>query len=165
MNSRVVHRMRLTQAKITKKQARPQGNYPHDEHQYGVVEHINAGATPTLDLYLDGAQNFGSTEYLTKGVKYLAFYFPTVGDVVLVQRGKGGLRSSRLVLGKAAGAASPYALPLGGAVQGDGTFIWTQGPNFLWGGPGVPIIPLATRSTPGAANGDWYFRTDVGRIY
>lgn len=72
--------------------------FTHGPWQWGVVHAVNAGPPPTVDLYLDGSQTLGDTAYLTKGVRYLSDYFPAVGDVVLVSRGTGGLRSDRVVL-------------------------------------------------------------------
>lgn len=66
----------------------------------------SSGATvtllATLDLYLDGTQGLADTAYLVTGIKYLASYSPTVGDVVLVCRGTGHLKSDRVALGKLA---------------------------------------------------------------
>jgi hypothetical protein len=152
--ARMAHKMRLAQTKISKKQARPLGNYLHAEHEYGTVAAIHAGPPPTVDLYLNGSQNMGSTTYLTTGVKYLAPYVPTVGDVVLIQRGSEKLRTSRMILGKPNGSASPTIVPFC-AKNGSGQ--WTIGPNGLWGGSGAPPASLGT-------NGDFYFRTDTGNI-
>lgn len=48
--------------------------------QWGEVQAVHASPN-TVDLYLDG-----NTATLTPGVRYLASYTPTVGDVVLVSR-------------------------------------------------------------------------------
>jgi hypothetical protein len=154
MNARVAHQARLIQTKITRKQTRPHGNYSHSEHQWGVVHAVNQGGTQTVDLFLDGAQNTGNPANITPSVKHLASYVPTEGDVVLVYRGAGRSRSSRVVLGKLNGAASPYPLPLG-SVDTQGRF--TSGPNAQWGGPGVPPVTLGI-------TGDWYMRTDTPGI-
>lgn len=151
VSAHVAHGARLHAHKMTKKQARPRGNYDHAPFQFGVVHAVNAGPPPSVDLYLDGSQTLGSTSYLTAKVAYLSSYYPAVGDVVLVRRGQGRSNSDRMVLGKAAGAASPYGIPLGG-INSVGQY--SQGPNMLWGGSGLPPGDLG-------AEGDYYLRTDT----
>lgn len=56
----------------------------------------------TADIYLDGTQTLNNTDYLTVGLRWLVSYTPAVGDVVIVARGTGGLRSDRLILGTVA---------------------------------------------------------------
>jgi hypothetical protein len=151
--ARQAHHTRLAAAKIRRSLDQPSGNYDHAEHQWGVVAAVHA-FPPTVDLYLNGAQNVPTPGNVTPTVKYLPWYVPTVGDVVLVYRGRGRLRSSRVVLGKLAGSASPYPLPLGSII--DGRF--TCGPNAWWGGPGAPPDALGT-------DGDWYASTTTAHIY
>ncbi len=98
----VAHEARLLTQKMTQKQRSPQGNYDHSEFQWGIVEAINAGPPATVDVYLDGTQTLSDTAYLTKGIRYLASYTPTVGDGVLVHRGSRRSSSDRVVLGKLA---------------------------------------------------------------
>ena len=145
------HMTRLFQSQVTSKQLKPSGNYHHGEHQWGVVAAINNDATPTVDLYLDGAQNVPTDANLTQGIAFLSSYVPTVGDVVLVRRGDGRNRTDRVVLGKLNGSASPYPLPLGNIDSTTGRFV--QGPNALWGGTGQPASHLGI-------TGDYYFRSD-----
>jgi len=59
--------------------------------QWGQVEAIHTSPN-TVDLYLDGAST------LTTGVRYLASYSPTVGDIVVVCR----YGTDRWVMGKLA---------------------------------------------------------------
>jgi hypothetical protein len=73
--------------------------FVHGPWQWGVVHAVNAGPPPSVDLYLDGTQTLGDTSYLTHAVRYVASYNPAVGDIVLVSRGTGGLRTDRVVLG------------------------------------------------------------------
>ena len=145
------HMTRLFQSQVTSKQLKPSGNYHHGEHQWGVVAAINNDATPTVDLYLDGAQNVPTDANLTQGIAFLSSYVPTVGDVVLVRRGDGRNRTDRVVLGKLGGSASPYPVPLGNIDPPTGRFV--QGPNALWGGTGQPASHLGI-------TGDYYFRSD-----
>lgn len=63
--------------------------------QWGQVEAVHTSPN-TVDLYLDGASS------LTPGVRYLASYSPTVGDVVLVGRHITGAGQDRFVFGKLA---------------------------------------------------------------
>lgn len=156
--SKAVHKARQAGAQLGRAIAKPNGNYDHSEHQWGVVEAINPGPPATVDLYLDGTQNTKSTAgtaYLTKSVKYLSWYVPTLGDVVLVFRGKARSRTSRVVLGKLASSPSPYPLPFGNIDPGSGRFI--TGPNAMWGGVGVPAVALGT-------TGDYYCRTDTPAV-
>jgi len=145
------HQARLHSQKVQRKASHPQGNYDHSEFQWGVVHAIHVGPPPSVDLYLDGTQNTANTAYLTLGVAYLAGYVPTAGDTVIVRRGVRRSSSDRIVIGKPNGSPSPYPLPLGG-LNASNQFI--QGPNAIWGGPGVPPSSLG-------ASGDYYFRTDT----
>lgn len=141
-STRTAHQARLLQQKVTKKQNRPQGNYTHDEFQWGQVDGIDPGPPPTVSVKIDASTT------ATPNLKYLASYVPTVGDVVLIQRGKGRNRSSRMVLGKPVGSASPYPLPLG-TITSEGMFV--SGPNALWGGDEAPPEQLGN-------DGDWYLQ-------
>lgn len=67
-------------------------------YQWGVVNAIHTGPN-TVDLYLDGSST------LTPSVRYLASYYPTVGDVVKVDR----FRSDRVVVGTLANGTTPIA--------------------------------------------------------
>ena len=222
----MAHRIRLAQQQLARAQARPQGNYDHDSHQWGLVQAVHGtyastlatnaslrsdqislndppalnaflvfpgvpgsfrvtavsgdlativpslpqdvpsgtavADLPTLDVYPDGSQHTNNPAYLMPGLRWLASYVPTAGDVVLIRRGQGLSSSDRLVLGKVNGSPSPHALLLStlNAAQK-----WTQGPNALWGGAGAPTIPLATSSQPGAQNGDWFFQTDAEALW
>ena len=151
MSARDQHQARLMQHKIARKAAQPNGNYGHSEYQWGVVAAINEGPPPTVDLYLNGTQDLGD-EYLTKNVHYLDNYTPNMDDVVLVQRGTGKGRTSRVVLSNVAGSATPYQTLLGGINPENRQF--TQGPSALWGGVGEPVPWLGNV-------GDYYFRTDT----
>lgn len=152
---RVAHAIRKIQTKSAQATGKPNGNYDHATFQFGVVNAVNAGPPPTVDVYLDGAQNTtqtSGTANLTKGIAYLASYVPTVGDTVFVYRGSGNSSSDRMVLGKAAGAASPGGMLLPGYTNG----VWTRGPNRVWQSNGVPTIPIAaTAGAHNAINGDW----------
>ena len=149
-STRTAHQARVVQTKVAKKAARPRGNYTHSEHQWGVIDAIHAGPPATVDVYLDGSQNTGDTSNLVTGVKYLASYTPTVGDSVVIYRGFNRNRTSRVVLGKLYGSASPYPLPLGSIQSG----FFVSGPNNLWGGAGAPPSDLG-------ATGDFYMRTNA----
>jgi hypothetical protein len=146
------HQAYLMQTKVTQKNRRPNGNYTHGEHQWGVVAAINDGPPPTVDVYLNGMQNDPTDEAVTPELNYLSSYVPAVGDVVLVQRGAFRNRSDRVVLGKLNGSPSPYPTLLGNIDPASGRYV--QGPNALWGGSGAP-------STEVGIVGDFYFRTDA----
>ncbi len=147
----IAHEARLQTQQVTRQTRNAVGNYEAAEFQWGVVDSISAGPPPSVDLYLDGTQTLSNTAYLTKGVRYLAGYVPTVGDTVIVQRGLKRSASDRVVIGKLDGSTSPYPLPLGG-VNSSSQFV--QGPNAIWGGAGVPPSTLGIQ-------GDYYFRTDT----
>ncbi len=149
------HAARLHTHAMTKAQSRPQGNYDHDAFQWGYVHAIHAGPPPTVDLYLDGAQNTNNPDYLTPSVTYDARYVPTVGDVVLGRRGLGRSSSDRFVVGKPNGSASPYPVPLGG-IDSNNRFV--QQIVNAWSAESSP--PPAGL---GAA-GDWCFTKD-GHVY
>ena len=153
--ARNAHEARLHQTAMTQKVLKPNGNYHHGEHQWGVIENITVGPPSTVDVYLDGTQNAADPAQLTLGIPYLSSYVPTVGDVVLLYRGDQRNRTNRVVLGKLYGSASPYPLPLGQIEPKTQRFI--SGPNALWGGAGSPM--------PGTGrNGDYYFRTDTAGV-
>lgn len=149
-STRTAHSAHLTQTKVAKKQQRPLGNYTHAEHQWGVIDAIHVGPPSTVDVYLDGSQNTGDTNNLVLGLSYLASYTPTVGDTVIIQRGIRRNRTSRVVLGKLYGSASPYPLPLGSIQSG----LFVKGPNSIWGGAGAPTNAIGIA-------GDFYFRTNA----
>lgn len=67
-------------------------------YQWGVVHAVHT-SPDTVDLYLDGSST------LTPAVRYLASYYPTVGDVVKVDR----FRSDRVVVGTLANGVTPIA--------------------------------------------------------
>jgi hypothetical protein len=142
-------------AQMSRKAQRPHGNYQHSEHQWGVIAAVNDGPPPSVDVWLDGSQVTGDPVNITTGLSYLSSYSPMVDDVVLVYRGYGKNRSDRLVLGDVAGQATPYPLLLGSIDPS--TRRYTQGPNALWGGVGIPSNSLGI-------DGDWYFRTDTPNI-
>jgi hypothetical protein len=151
--TRQAHQTRLAAGRIRRSLDKPSGNYDHSEHQWGYVAAVHS-FPPSVDLYLNGTQNVPDPKNITPTVKYLPWYVPTVGDIVLVYRGRSRLRSSRVVLGKLAGSPSPYPLPLGGISSSR----YVSGPNALWGGAGAPPAGLGI-------DGDWYFRTDAAHIY
>ncbi|MCU1489034.1 MAG: hypothetical protein JWM85_439 [Acidimicrobiaceae bacterium] len=133
------HQARLSAANLNKALKRPHGNYDHDPIQFATVHAVHGwdidDTPPTVDIYPMGAQNTGNPANVIPAALYLASYLPTVGDAVVVLRGSGRQRSSHVVIGKAAGSASPYPLPLGG-IDAIGKFV--AGPGSIWGGPGVP---------------------------
>lgn len=145
------HQARLIQSQMTSKVNRPNGNYHHGEHQWGVIDAVNDGPPPSVDVYLDGAQN-NPENNLTPQLAYLSSYAPTVGDVVLIYRGDGRNRTSRVVLGKLNGSATPYPVLLGSNDPDSGRY--QMGPNALWGGQHEPPPDLGLP-------GDYYFRTDT----
>jgi hypothetical protein len=142
---------RLIQTQITAKQRRPNGNYHHGEHQWGVVAAVNNTATPTVDVFLDGTQESPEGN-LTPGIPYLASYAPSVNDVVLVYRGMYRNRTNRVVLGKLDGSATPYPTKLGNIDPSTRRFV--QGQATLWGGTGEPAPDLGE-------SGDYFFRSDT----
>ena len=80
---------------------------------------------------------------------------PAEGDTVLVMRGEGQQRSSRVVVGKLAGSASPYPLPLG-TINPTGQYV--SGPNAHWGGALEPgDLPPDGLGIPG----DLFWNTTV----
>lgn len=117
-SSSIQHEAHKHAAKMRRSIVRPHGNYPHSEFQFGTVKTIHDFATdgvaPSVDIYPDGSEQMSETQAVITEVKYLASYVPAVGDVVLVYRGYGRNRASRIVLGKVNGAPSPYPTPLGG---------------------------------------------------
>ena len=152
--SQTAHAARLVQAQMTKKGRRPQGNYTHDAFQWGVVQAIHPASSSgpaCVDIYLNGTQN-DTNNNLTTNVAYVASYYPTVGDTVLVQRGMFRNRTSRVVIGKLYGTPSPYPLPLGNIDPDTNRYV--TGPGALWGGTGAPSSLLGSP-------GDYYFRTDA----
>jgi len=150
-NAFIQHQARLMQHAATRKTDKPTGNYEHAEHQWGVIAAVNVGPPASVDVYLN-ATAADPTATPSPGISYLPSYVPTVGDVVLIYRGSARNRSDRVVLGKMAGAASPYPLPLGNIDPASRR--WVQGPGALWGGEGIPSIALGN-------DGDFYFRTDT----
>lgn len=150
-NPQIAHAARLQTQQVTRQTRNSVGNYEAAEFQWGVVHAVNAGPPPHVDVYLDGTQTLNDTSYLTTGIRYLAGYVPTVGDVVIIQRGLKRSASDRLVLGVLAGSPSPYPLPLGNI---NSSSQYVQGPNAIWGGSGVPPAALGIV-------GDYYFRTDT----
>lgn len=145
------HQAHLMQAKVTQKINRPNGNYSHAPHQWGVVASINLGPPPSVNLHLSGTNNVPSQTNLTLAVPYLSSYVPAIGDVVLLQRGVDRGRMSRVVLGKLVGSPSPYPVLLGSISPSTGQYI--TGPSALWGGVGAPPNSIGN-------NGDYYFRSD-----
>lgn len=148
----IAHQARLISIESQRANNNPRGNYTPTEFQWGVIESINAGPPPTVNLYLDGSQTLNDTAYLTPNVAYLSTYVPVVGDTVLVHRGVGRSSSDRVVIGKLGGSTSPFPLPL--AYYDATTSQNLQTGNAVWGGPGVPAATLG-------AEGDMYVRTDA----
>lgn len=96
-------------------------------------------ALPTLDVYLNGAQNPTPASALTWGVRY--FYgsqAPSVGQTIPFMRGIGGLQTDRFGLG------------MGGAL-----------PTWLMSGSGSPIAGSITPTQTGAV----YFDLTNGAIF
>lgn len=158
-SSRVAHQTRLVTGKIATKLSNPHGNYQHSQIQWGVVNAINGFAAVgpqgqpipnTVNVYPAGSQNTSDTANLLYGVKYMSWYVPTIGDTVVMLRGFGRNRSSKIIIGKLYGSASPYPLPLGGLLSGR----YVTGPNAIWGGAGAPNALIGI-------TGDYYFRTDT----
>ena len=107
--------------------------FTHGPYQWGVVENINTGP-PSVDLYLDGTQTLSDTAYLTKGVRYLSDYRPTVGDVVLVARGTGGLKTDRVVIQRLAVATDAFpaaSVTIGTTAGPPTTGTWAAGQEWL----------------------------------
>lgn len=150
LSTKLQHSATLTAGKLNKTLTRPHGNYQHSEFMFATVEAIHA-FPPTVDIQPNGASSPGT---IIKTVKYMPYYVPTLNDVVLVYRGYGRNRSSRIVLGKPNGAASPYPIPLGG-IAASGAFV--TGLLNLWGAIGVPSNSLG-------ANDDWCMSQN-GHIY
>jgi len=146
------HQGRLQAHKVARQQSRPNGKYPASENQRGVVKAVNAGPPQTVDVYLDGAQQGENPANLAKGLKYRDGYLPQVNDVVWISRQKGKARTSRMVMGKAAGSATPSGIPLGG-FDSAGRFV--SGDMVLWGGTGIPGWDLGE-------DGHAYLRRDGG---
>ena len=44
----MAHRIRLAQQQLARAQARPQGNYDHDSHQWGLVQAVHGTYASTL---------------------------------------------------------------------------------------------------------------------
>lgn len=147
----IAHQARLLAHANQQATFNPQGNYDPSSFQWGVVDAVNVGPPPTVDLYLDGTQTLNDTAYLTPKVRYDASTVLYVNDVVLVYRGTNHHSSDRVVLLKLAGSASPTPLLLSGY---NASSQYTQGPNGIWGGSGVPPATLGQ-------SGDYYFRTDT----
>lgn len=150
LRSRTAHQARIVTQKTARKTAKPSGTYDHSEHQWGEVTAVN-GIEPlgaSVDLKLDGSPQ------VTSAVKHLDSYTPSEGDVVLVYRGKGRNRSSRVVLGKLYGSTTPTFTPYGGQ-DSEGRSV--KGPNGMWGGSGVPDPNLGMV-------GDSYWRTDTPEV-
>lgn len=88
----------------------PQGNSLVSAFQMGKVHAKHTkGGKKTLDIYMSGATQMTSprtTEAattLTKGIRYLHTYTPTVGDIVIVARFTRRRQTcGRFVLGKLA---------------------------------------------------------------
>lgn len=89
-----MHVARSLQRELVPKQ------YTQGPWQWGTVHAVNASPA-TVDVYLDGSSS------LTPGLRYLSSYVPSVGDVVFVARGTGGLNTDRVVLGPCADATFP----------------------------------------------------------
>ena len=141
------HFARLHQTAVTGKLRKPDGNLFDSHFQWGTVESIQG---VTLTIYPDGSQ-FSSEKGKIPNIPWVSSYYPTVGDVVLVERGRFLNRTSRVVLGKLFGAASPSGIPLPGI---DSAGRWAIGPNMIWGGAGAPHPELGQV-------GDPYYRTDT----
>jgi hypothetical protein len=151
MDPNLAHQASLIAQAHARVSRNPQGYFTATEFQWGVVDSVNAGPPPTVSVYLDGTQTLNDTNYLTPNIRYLADYYPTVGDVVIVRRGVGLSLTDRVVMGKLAGEPTPTFTPFCG-VNSSSEYI--VGPNGVWGGSGVPP------STLGSV-GDYYFRTDT----
>ncbi len=144
----VAHHGRLIQNAIAHKQSHPLGNYEHTPYQWGVVDAINPGPPPSVNVYLDGSQMFNDPGQITQNIRYLDTYHPTVGDVVVVCRNTGKSSSDRWVMGKLSGSTTPSPVILENLVSGQ----YVAGPNGLWGGSGTPGTALGQ-------DGDFYFNS------
>jgi hypothetical protein len=163
MRTKDIHQIRLTAAKINRKQQKPHGNYDHSPFQVGFVEAVyptgNFLLDPprpigSIDVYPNGAQNTGNSDNLILAVKTFPWYVPAVGDCVIMLRGHGRSRSSRYALGKPNGSASPYPTPLGGI---DANSRFNAHLLSAWGAIAVPSNSMG-------ANGDWCLSQN-GHIY
>jgi hypothetical protein len=150
--SMIPHQVRLAQNQIARKANQPRGNFDHSPFQWGIVHAVHLGPPPSVDVYLDGTQNTGNTDYLTTGIRYLDGYDPVVGDGVVVARGSAKSISDRFVFGKLAGSGGSYAL-----TPGISSTVTTTDPALggvrVWSGTGVPPSGLGEV-------GDVYIRTD-----
>ena len=151
LSPRIAHEARIIARKTQQVNFNPLGNFDPSLFQWGVVEAVNVGPPPSVDLYLDGSQTLKDTKYLTPKIRYNAGLAPYVGDVLLVYRGNNHHSSDRIAVLKLAGSASPTPLLLSGY---NSSSQYTQGPNGIWGGSGVPPTTLGQ-------SGDYYFRTDA----
>lgn len=155
----LAHAIRLNQHKLARAQARPQGNYDHAPDQFGVIAAIHPGPTPTYDVYPDGAQNTGNTNYLMLGLKILdGVTPPSVNDVVLIRRGVGRSSSDRIIVGRLNGTPSPSPVPLGG-LDSEGRHV-----SQLLNHWGSVTDPPPSPSSMGAVEGDWCESTG-GHLY
>ena len=109
--------------------------------QWGTVASISA-TTSTVGVYLDS--NAGTA---VAGIPYVDSYVPTVGDAVVVGRGMGPSKTSRIVLGR----ANPYhnVSYVNGAAPTTGTYrAGTVLPDLTY--PGISWL-----CTSGGSPGTW----------
>lgn len=72
--------------------------------QTGTIAAVDMTGNYTVDVYLDNSAT-GAGASITPGLPYMSYYYPAVGDAVLIARGQGSGRTSRMVMGPAAGSA------------------------------------------------------------
>ena len=145
VDARTAHTARTIGAKINQVVRQPHGHYSHDTLMVGTVDAIHPSPNPSVDIYPNGAQVLGETALIPM-VQYFPPYVPTIGDVVVViTQPVGKSRSLRFVLGKIAGAASPYPTPLGGE-DSSGRYVYDL--LNMWAAAAVPPSTLG-------ANNDW----------
>jgi hypothetical protein len=118
-------------------------------------------ALPTIDVYLNGAQNPTPASALTWGIRYYyGVNAPALGDVIPLFRGIGGLQSDRFGLGPLGSATvSSVDLPV---ADPSGTYHVdsTNYPNNITGTGNldVAVFPVNTGALAIAIEGDAYPR-------
>lgn len=154
VDAKTAHQGRQVASAQGKVLRHPHGHYSHDSLMLGVVTAINGSPNPSVDIAPNGAQNLSSSATMT-AVQFFPPYVPTIDDVVVVvTQPVGKSRSLRYVLGKVAGAASPYPIPLGG-FDASNRFVYDL--LNAWAATGVPSASLG-------ANNDWCLSQN-GHLY
>ena len=102
--------------------------------QWGVVASFTTTPPLTCDVYINGTQNLNNPAFLTRAIRYLESYVPTVNDVVLIGHGTGGLTSDRWIIGDLAGEKIP--------IKGTITEITSVGGTVTITDPSGPVVNL-----------------------